>query len=434
MQFTRRTLAGHDVFISNGFLEAGTAVVYAPTLQLLLEIKGGLGTRLASHSGPLDGELGAVSAQLASVLGNAALKSSPVRRRLHRDATVFALSVGLTRDCSLRCVYCHAEAGEHQGRVSREVLAGTLDHALAAMAERNIEELHLSFAVGGEPTYDWQLFRQFLQTVNERARDESIRVVKSLTTNGYYSLDHCRQIASEFDHVLLSFDGFRHIQDLHRPTLSGGGSFETVYRSAKYFATEARSFSVRATISSASVNLMRDLVAFFVGALGTRTDIVFEPLVSIGRATRSVVVGPPDEMAFARNFWKAQTLGHELGVRTMYSGFGPHRLVASFCAAMTLPSFTVTTDGVVTACERDCTGSDYRYGVWDAQGFSLSESALEANAQLAQVPEACEECIAKWHCAGDCPDLRRMGYSRCRSTTWLLEKNLLRQLRAPKPE
>ena len=145
------------------------------------------------------------------------------------------------------------------------------------------------------------------------------------------------------------------------------------------FASRAKSFSVRATISAASVHLMPALVKFFVGHFGPKVDIVFEPLVPIGRAVRQACGLTPRSGEFARRFWEARVRGLELGVKVATSAFNPNRIVSTFCNAMCMPSFTVTTGGVVTTCERDCDGVDYRYGVWarERHCFGLDPKRLD---------------------------------------------------------
>jgi radical SAM protein with 4Fe4S-binding SPASM domain len=81
---------------------------------------------------------------------------------------------------------------------------------------------------------------------------------------------------------------------------------------------------------------------------------------------------------------------------------------------MSIPSFTVTTKGHVTTCERDSEGKQYGFGKYSPQlrDFILDKQKIESNKSLLNIPQKCQDCFCKWHCAGDCPDLRTINYNR----------------------
>lgn len=427
---SRKVYRGHDIFICDGLPEEGKGLLYAPTLKRLIEIESSLARKLSGTSETrFEEELQEINPSMARTLDKA-LKTAFTPKYKKRDASIFPLSLALTRDCSLRCIYCHAEAGEKDSEIRPEILEAALKHASDEIKRRGLRGLHVSFAVGGEPTLNWELFCYFIAEVNKCASLLGVKIMKSITTNGFYSHKIRKYLCSEFDSILLSFDGPAEIQNLHRPTKTGGESYSVVLESARYFSAYAKSFSVRATISSLSVHRMAELVDFFYTNLGKNTDIVLEPMVNIGRAKSTKIVSPPDEMDFAKNYWQAYLLGLKLGVKVIYSGFSPNRLICSYCNAMTIPSFTVTTDGRLTTCERDCEASDYGYGAYSEKEkkFVVDHSKLRQNILLAEMPNACADCICKWHCAGDCPDLRRVGYNRCESNKWLLLQELCRRI------
>jgi radical SAM protein with 4Fe4S-binding SPASM domain len=115
-------------------------------------------------------------------------------------------------------------------------------------------------------------------------------------------------------------------------------------------------------------------------------------------------------------FLRARDVGRKLGLRVIVSGASLDRLTSWFCGAMVIPSFALCLNGTVTACHRDHEGRDYGYGHLTpgvTSTFQQDESRLRELELLATMPQACNDCFAKFHCAGDCPDLRRSGGSRC---------------------
>ena len=238
----------------------------------------------------------------------------------------------------------------------------------------------------------------------------------SMTTNGYYSLDVAHYVSEHIDNVLLSFDGPEDIQNIHRPPCYGEESHSLVFQTAQYLSSHARSFSIRPTVSSYSVNRMPEIVAYFHNALGSKYHLVFEPLVPLGRAViNQKIVKEPSKKGFVRYYIKAKEEGLQRGIEIRTSAANHKRLVTSFCGAMSIPSFTVTTKGLVTTCERDSDGKFYSYGryVQESRSFEFDQDRIDKNNQLLSIPSKCQSCFCKWHCAGDCPDVRSINYERC---------------------
>lgn len=343
----------------------------------------------------------------------ARLDARPLLEPAAQPATSFHLGVGLTRDCTLACTYCHADAGT-QEHTPDAVLDAAIQHAFTRAARTPARVLSASFAVGGEPTFRW---RAFVDTVRKlrAAPDPVKRVFLSITTNAFYGDVKRAFVGDNFDTITVSIDGPTEIHDRHRPTRSGGGSYRVIADSIAYWVAKSSArLALRATVSDHSVTLLPEIVDHFVHAFGTRVSIAFEPLVEIGRAAAHPRFSSPPMDVFTERFLAARERGAALGVRVISSGSSITRLIRRFCGAMSIPSFAVCVDGSITACHRDQDAESYGYGWIDADGQVQVDSAkLENLASLNDLPVECETCFARWHCAGDCPDLRRAKWSRC---------------------
>ena len=345
----------------------------------------------------------------------------------------FHLGIGLTRNCTLGCLYCHAEA-DKKVNAQWPVLAAAIEHAVAAGARTPGRTLSVSFAVGGEPTMNWPLFKRTVLVLRERAaRSESgvKRLFLSMTTNGYYGYKKQRFISEHFDHLTVSLDGPPEVHDLHRPNRAGDGSYIVVAQSAKYF---LRSSNVRAglrsTVSSGSVELMPEIVQHFATEFGGGYVVSFEPLIETGRAQRFDEMRSPEMTVFEEKFLEARKIGATCGIRVITSAASTNRLIRHYCGAMSIPSFTVCADGKLTACHRDQDAADYGYGYIDTMsGRVVIDSKRAAGvATKSEMPQSCGTCLAKWHCAGDCPDLRRVGWSRCEFNRSMILSEILTML------
>lgn len=241
------------------------------------------------------------------------LATSTSNRKVH-------LALGLSLNCNLSCLYCHAEAQTGCAlRMDRELLLRTIEDA--------IEQAHIagglvvSFTAGGEPTYEWDLFTLAVEAAHERCSVKGIPLKLLVTTNGVYGLAHREYIARYFSGVTLSVDGLPHVHDYQRPTSRGRPSFHFVWKTAKHFSKRQVRFGIRATVTELGVKTMSDFVKLVAEELG-RIPVAFEPMVPVGRGQGAIIGGslkPVDPQEFCEQFWLAHVEGERLGVKVSTS-------------------------------------------------------------------------------------------------------------------
>jgi radical SAM protein with 4Fe4S-binding SPASM domain len=427
-----RQFQGHDVYVSIGSPRPDRALLYAPTLQRLVDVSAAAADRATGlQKGHFEEALREYIPRAHEELQSAcksAVAVGVVDHEQRKQLVVFPLSVGLSRRCTLACSYCHVDARSVGEVTSRAVLEAAVRHAEEQVRKHAMKSLHVSFSVGGEPTYEWETFLWFVEMCNHAARKLGVTAYKAITTNGFYDEKVRSFLCKEFDHILLSIDGPQAIQDAHRPTAAGKSSFAVVVDSGRTFAREAKRFAVRATVSDFSAPSLNEVVEFFVASFGKATEIVLEPMVEIGRASARAGSdpAPPGQLQFARAFWSAYRTGMTLGVKVASSCFNATRIVRTFCKSVSMPSFVVTSSGNVTICARDAGGKDYGYARYEPESgrFRVDEVRLGQLAAMTQLPGKCSDCICLWHCAGDCPDTRLVGIDRCEANRLLLSWHL----------
>lgn len=414
----------NDVFLLSS--KNDTYLLYAPTLKKLFHVNYSLAKSIIKNNLTHlneDPELNKVVDTLNNAIPTA-IKPFPVHLK---KSKYFHLALGLTRDCNLNCLYCHAESGINDD-MPIELLNEALQYSLSCSQKDNLKGINISFAVGGEPTTNWNLFKECIFKIKELKNIKGLRVHTSMTTNGFYGYKKRDFIASNVDSVLLSLDGPPDIQNLHRPSKGGKETYQTVKESALFFLDRKVNFSIRATVSNVSVNRMPEIVKYFFREFGKDYHLVFEPLVLLGRATRNLeIVREPSNADFIKYYIESKNLSKKIGIELRTSADNHKRLVTSFCGAMSIPSFTVTTDGIITTCERDSKGTDYSYGKYsfNSKKFILDNKRIEKNKGLLTMPEKCKSCFCKWHCAGDCPDVRmHLNYNRCEVVKALTQHSL----------
>lgn len=408
---------GHDYWLLSSEAEELLAF-FAPTLRLALRLNRTAFDAVRGGTMPPS-----IEARLNEALPKAATPVVP-------PPTAFHLGIGLTRDCTLACLYCHAEADKPR-QADWNILRSAFKHAVAAAANTPRRTLSVSFAVGGEPTMPWDLFTRAIGELERLVSEPGSgveRLLLSMTTNGYYGVERRQFVAEHFHHVTVSLDGDEAIQNLQRPNRGHGGSYVVVRETIKHFLTvPTLRLGIRGTVSAESVDRLPEVVEHFAREFGRGLVVGFEPLVPLGRALDSLALHPPDLAIFTQRFRQARAIGAGLGIHVTSSAPSLKRLVTRYCGAMSIPSFTVCVDGQITACHRDQEGTDYGYGAIDPGSGEIcfDGDRLARVGRKNAVPETCRTCFARWQCAGDCPDLRRIGWSRCDFNRALLHDEIV---------
>ena len=312
-----------------------------------------------------------------------------------------------TSDCNLRCTYCYARGGETHVYMSLDIAKSAIDLIVRNALSKRVGEIKVNFHGGGEPTLGWDLLVKTYEYAKCQAEENGLRAKFSTATNGVLSSRRVRWLAENFDKIIVSFDGTKQAQDLHRPKANGSGSFRDVFQTMKILDSYSFPYSIRATISSKTVNNMKEMVVFCHENLSTRYLHV-EPVFSCGRCEGDKSL-EPQPSTFIRSFIDAKREAEKRKVKLFYSGASLDRVSASFCG-VSGENFAVTPDGYVTSCQEVCSPLDFRasffmYGSYGAanRSFLIDHERLNSlRISTVNNVEYCSKCFCKWHCAGDC--------------------------------
>lgn len=411
-------------------------VLYIPLHSLLIELttKGRNDIRTYIDSQAMSGTMSEVIAQIQQSA------VADTRDRAEEEYAPTVIGLGLTDICQLKCVYCHSDSGQ-EGQCSTmpfAVAKKAIDFA-AQNAKKLNRPLDVGFIGPGEQTTVWELFTKVIRYIYAVAEETGIQTNLTLATNGCYGEEKCAFIVEHFDGVSLSFDGYQKIQNMQRPRKDGSPSFELTYGTAKYFYQhrgEGRKgfrFVLRPTVSQYGLDHIEELLSFYKMEF-PGIPVGFEAINPLGRASNEMCGGKvlvPNHEQFAKKI--TELLEREGSEKILNSGASRlGELRKSFCKALSMPGFNITPWGEISACQRDGAPDFFKYGYYDSkrEEFVLDEERIKYFRSLSvdSYPE-CAECIAKYHCAGDCTDLRRAGIKRCeiniRMVCKMLEEEVL---------
>ena len=345
-----------------------------------------------------------------------------------------SLSIAITDNCNIGCLYCHHSAGDI-GRVNSIDLKLAYD-AIDNYFDKNsaAKEVRITFMGGGEPTADIYTLKNVISHANKMAANKNIKVSYRMATNGCFSNTIAEYILNNFSEISLSFDGPEYIQNLQRPFKNGSGTFKDVYRTAKYLYNNKFPFAFRSTISDFSMKHLEDIIDFFSTEFPGKS-VGLEPLNPYGRAERQNILKPPDRIEFAKKLIEAFEYSKNKNIHILSAGLGKFETLRTiFCGAVGIPNYTILTNGIISCCTRDNVPDEFNYGRFDSEKkcMVIDDKKVE-NIRKMNVfnYKECQDCFCKYHCAGDCPDLRLSGLVNCEANRilgkYFLEQKMIRE-------
>jgi len=357
--------------------------------------------------------------------------------------------LSITSDCSLRCIYCYAKAGERKHTMPMWMAKTAIDFVVKNALAKGAQKIKIEFNGEGEATKKFRLLTKIVDYANETCSRNDLQCNYIMSTNCVHNKSVIKFLQKNNISVTASLDGTRHVHNHNRPFPDGRGSFDMVISSLQQFDDVGIHYGIRSTVIPGFENDMPQFTEFVADNLRTKR-ITFEPLNYAGRA--SVMDSNEAYLhQFYREYMKALKIARNTAVSLRYSGCNYKKIGKNFCAANGGNiSFTVSARGYISSCNEVTDVSNpqaplFIYGkvVDDKESpFILNESQMQYLRSLnVDKFQRCQDCFAKWNCKGDCLHRALAGPRiipelKCEGRCWLnrallkseLEHDLLRNV------
>lgn len=182
----------------------------------------------------------------------------------------------LTYNCQLRCTYCGYSSQENNttSLTLTDIEAFTI-HIIKNIKIKKMlyniqDKLKVFFTGGGEPTYDWLVFKSVIEMIEHKCIENNIEYSFDLTTNGLLSNDKIKYIAEHFDSVMVSFDGTPNVHDNNRINTRNSNGHKIVVNTISKLTqcTKKPYVTVRTTIWQYDFNKMTEMADYIHSFLG----------------------------------------------------------------------------------------------------------------------------------------------------------------------
>lgn len=339
------------------------------------------------------------------------------------------LTISLTSKCNLRCIYCYARAGLDSNTMSFETAKTAIDFIIKNATESDKDKIKISFHGGGEALVVFPLLKKVVEYAKTSWNG---KVRFSIVTNGTLLTENVVKYFKENGFsVTVSMDGPKDVQDSQRPKANGKGSFDDCMNGLRLL--KENGFSnviIRSTITEANVDRIPEMldIAKEMGA-----SLKVEPVTPTGRGEEDFENLSAE--VFLKYYRKARKYAEKIGVRitsTYDHDFTPR---TNFCGGNGR-MFCVLPKGKITSCSRvtredDFLADQYIIGELCESEVRIDQYKLSQLQHLSVLNfDQCENCFAKWYCAGGCHATRLsndmvMPIEHCKIVKSLLWDNLV---------
>jgi len=251
--------------------------------------------------------------------------------------------------------------------------------------------------------------RDVIEVTVQRARlvadEKDLVTYFEISTNGQYSASDAGYLGRYFNKIVLSFDGFRDVQNRHRPLIADKSSFENVSETAKIISNSNAELCIRCCVSEKNILQIEEFTRWLcenyrLSAINFEILTVSEPSVESG-------LRPPGPIDFALHFERSREIAAEFGVDVVYASDIKEQPVVSSCP-VGKDTVIVSPDGRISNCylqpgKWQKAGLDLDFGLFAGSGdIKIEQGNLEAIRKMVEDKPRCINCFCQWSCAGGC--------------------------------
>jgi uncharacterized protein len=322
--------------------------------------------------------------------------------------------IKVTRECNLRCTYCHEwEAFGVHPPLSFRTLVELTKKAL--LADSRVQFIWH----GGEPLTRGRAFYEKAVAVQDLLRQDHHVITNSLQTNGLLLSEHwCQFFKTYRFHVGVSIDGPAELHDAARKRTTGGGSYQRVRKGINLLRQFGVDFGVLFVLTASAARLGASRIFDWAHDLGVH-GISFLPVLPDNPSQFAPAAIRPEYLTraaysqFMANFYDISRAhpDHAIHVREL-DGIRAalHGELASVCTlagSCAGQYFGVEANGDMYHCDKYRRVPEFRLGnihVDDIAALRMKPHTRQI-AAANRVAEERARAACRWYnvCRGGCP-------------------------------
>lgn len=179
---------------------------------------------------------------------------------------VLNLTVLLTYECNLRCIYCYEGAGEViKGSLDDDSREAIFNFIKKQMEGRKSKALAMVL-FGGEPLLNFEANYEWLDRIKAYCEENDKKFVTSIVTNGILVDERVMEKLADYncEMIQITLDGVKEVHDTRRIYKNGRGSFDEVMQGIRliYDNPALSNPVIRINIDKNNISDVRDLLNY----------------------------------------------------------------------------------------------------------------------------------------------------------------------------
>ena len=319
------------------------------------------------------------------------------------------LNLPLSNNCTMQCLYCsEAEYIRENNNLLDETSAYSIIDAYLEWIKRYsyIEAVRLSFDYGGEPVCHLGLIEKISEYFRYKCKEQKLISSILLTTNCAWDNELLPRVTDCVDEIIVSLDGPQYIHEKYRKYKGNKSVFDLILRNATEIYKNGKLKHFSSVITYDTIANAEEYIDFFIKHFPGST-IKTAAVIVTGDASENGIkrIAMQDWMVFV-NTIKEISNGRiciidskpEKKIEYMYQ-YG--------CEHMRMTNWFCWLNSHISCCtDRD--NPKYYFASIEHGKIYLDTDKMDAFVSENDVNnlQKCETCLAKYYCAGGCPDFR----------------------------
>ena len=306
--------------------------------------------------------------------------------------SINSVPIILTRNCNFNCEYCF---GEHD---KLDMTEETLIDVLEWMQKQADGKIKGRF-FGGEPTIKWGLIQKAVEYVNKNNLD----IYFTITSNAYHlNEEKIDYLADNNIKMVVSMDGVKEAQNMHRRTAGGKDTFEKVDKNLRYAIEKGVTTSVRLTYTNKTLKYLYENFKYYNFELGVNTQ--FTPVNdTLEDFTEEELKTYNEEFEKIHNLMRDSIIANNAArfhtYKRSFSFISHNRKTNHFCSAGN-KYLAVDYNGDLYPCHRFIYYPEWVIGnIYD--GFDEEKRKIFTEYDINERRKACANCEVGF-CGGNC--------------------------------
>lgn len=316
------------------------------------------------------------------------------------DMSYIDLTVVLTNDCQMQCVYCFEGA-----KAKKKILPSTIEDILHFLdsLRGTCKKLRITW-FGGEPLLAYMQLREMSLALMDFCKRNDIAYMADITTNGFaLNNRRCEELISELNvkRFIITIDGPKEIHEKRRPLKSFKTSFPVIWRNIETLVEMGGMVTVRITIDKKNAANVSELLNQIANSdLRGHIGLSFCRTIDYNYTPQNVSEYIYDVDEFVDVEWHLIQYAHKLG---LWQYQFPHAAPLGGC--LRSGDIVIGTDGEIYKC-LDTLG-DKRWITGQIAGSNddrlLPEWYTRWREWDPMKSDICGNCVLMPLCNGGCP-------------------------------